>query len=231
MTPPRGPLNGALSCGVDEVGRGPLAGPVVCAAVVLGSARRLFALRFEIEGAEAPHPGPILVLARHASIVDNLLPAWFVVRPHAITLRYVLKKELLSDPVLDVGGSRLPNYFVDRSSTSPRAELRGITELATDLPPNEGVLIFPEGTRIPPGKRGRYRIGGAVLSEQSGYPIIPVAHNAGEYWPRRSFIKRPGVIQVRIGPPIYPDGKSAQQILEEAADWIEGQMAEITTLK
>ena len=62
-------------------------------------------------------------------------------------------------------------------------------------------------------------------------PTSFYAHNAGEYWPRRSFIKRPGVIQVRIGPPIHGDGKTAQQILDEAAEWIEGQMAEITTLK
>jgi len=92
------------------------------------------------------------------------------------------------------------------------------------------VVIFPEGTRIPAGQRGRYRIGGAVLADQTGYPIIPVAHNAGEYWPRRSFIKRPGVIQVRIGAPIDPAGKSALQILDEASDWIEDRMAEITTL-
>ena len=92
------------------------------------------------------------------------------------------------------------------------------------------MIMFPEGTRIPPGRKGRYRIGGAVLAEQTGRAIVPVAHNAGEYWPRRSFIKRPGVIQVRIGPPISPAGKTAPQILEEATDWIEGQMAEITTL-
>ena len=97
---------------------------------------------------------------------------------------------------------------------------------------NEGiwVVIFPEGTRIPAGEKGRYRIGGAVLAEQTGRAIVPVAHNAGEYWPRRSFIKRPGVIQVRIGAPVSPEGKTAQQLLEEASGWIEAQMAEITTL-
>ena len=97
---------------------------------------------------------------------------------------------------------------------------------------NEGiwVVIFPEGTRIPAGEKGRYRIGGAVLAEQTGRAVIPVAHNAGEYWPRRSFIKRPGVIQVRIGAPISPAGKTAQQVLDEASGWIEAQMQEITTL-
>ena len=93
------------------------------------------------------------------------------------------------------------------------------------------MVIFPEGNRLHAGQRGRYRIGGAVLAEHSGYPIIPVAHNAGEYWPRRSFIKRPGVIQVRIGVPIQPQGRSAQQVLEEASSWIEERMSEITTLQ
>jgi 1-acyl-sn-glycerol-3-phosphate acyltransferase len=93
------------------------------------------------------------------------------------------------------------------------------------------ILIFPEGTRVPAGQKGQYRIGGALLAEQSGYPIIPVAHNAGEYWPRRSFIKKPGIIQLRIGKPIYSAGKSAQSILNDAAGWIEKQMSEITTMR
>ena len=93
------------------------------------------------------------------------------------------------------------------------------------------VLVFPEGTRVAPGKRGHYRIGGAALAKGTGYAITPVAHNAGEYWPRRTFIKRPGVIQVRIGPAIETGDKTAQQILAEAEDWIETEMAKITTLK
>jgi 1-acyl-sn-glycerol-3-phosphate acyltransferase len=92
------------------------------------------------------------------------------------------------------------------------------------------IIIFPEGTRVEPGKRGHYRIGGAVLAVRTGYAITPVAHNAGEYWSRRSFIKRPGVIQVRIGPPIHTAGKTAQQVLRQVEDWIEGEMAVITTL-
>ena len=93
------------------------------------------------------------------------------------------------------------------------------------------IIIFPEGTRVAPGKRGQYRIGGAALAKRTGYPITPVAHNAGEYWPRRSLIKRPGVIQLRIGPPIDTRDKSAQQILAEAEQWIETAMADITTLE
>ena len=74
-------------------------------------------------------------------------------------------------------------------------------------------------------------LGGAVLAEQTGHSIVPVAHNSGEYWPRRSLTKFPGTIQVRVGPVIKTNGKSAQQILDEASGWIEAQMDEITTLK
>ena len=91
-------------------------------------------------------------------------------------------------------------------------------------------ITLPKLANIPAGEKSRYRIGGAVLAEQTGRSIVPVAHNAGEYWPRRSFIKRPGVIQVRIGEPISPAGKTAQQLLNEASGWIEDRMAEITTL-
>lgn len=122
-------------------------------AAVLGTARTLFALRFHVEGDDAASPGPIVVLSRHASIVDTLLPAWFIVRPHGIKLRYVLKKELLADPVLDVGGLRLPNHFVDRAATNPRVELRKLGELADGLGADEGILIFPEGTRFTTERR------------------------------------------------------------------------------
>ena len=92
------------------------------------------------------------------------------------------------------------------------------------------IIIFPEGTRIAPGRKGRYRVGGGILAERTGYPVTPVAHNAGEFWPRRKFVKMPGVIKISIGPPIESDGKNAQQIMNEAEAWIENEMVRITTL-
>ena len=87
------------------------------------------------------------------------------------------------------------------------------------------VVIFPEGTRVPPGQHKKYGIGGALLAEKSGFPVVPVAHNAGEFWGRRSFLKYPGVIQVRIGPAIETGNRRAAEINQEAEEWIEGQMA------
>lgn len=118
--------------------------------------RVFFSLDFEVTGSDAIPPGPILLLSRHASMIDTMLPAAFVVRPHGIKLKYVLKKELLLDPALDVGGNRLPNYFVDRGSSDSEAERTAIRELAADLRPDEGVLIYPEGTRYSEEKRIRY---------------------------------------------------------------------------
>jgi len=118
--------------------------------------RALFSLDLEVDGQDSAKPGPILLLSRHASMVDTMLPAGLIANPLGIRLRYVLKKELLVDPTLDIGGSRLPNYFIDRSATDSAAEIDAIRQLAADLGPGDGVLIYPEGTRYSEEKRIRY---------------------------------------------------------------------------
>ena len=124
------------------------------AGVLLGAVRVLFRLRLEVAGDDAVAPGPVIVLIRHASIVDTLLPAMVVARPHRIHLRYVLKRELLADPCLDIAGRRLPNYFV-RRGTGEAQELEQVGALAHGLGTDEGVLIYPEGTRFTPERRAR----------------------------------------------------------------------------
>ena len=124
------------------------------AGALLGAVRVLFGLRLEVAGDDAVAPGPVIVLIRHASIVDNLLPANVVARPHRIRLRYVLKRELLADPCLDVAGRRLPNYFV-RRGTGEAEEVERVRALAHGLGTDEGVLIYPEGTRFTPERRAR----------------------------------------------------------------------------
>ncbi len=125
------------------------------AAVLIGAIKRAFRLRFEVEGAQEVPPGPIVVLMRHASIIDNLVPATFVAAPHGIRLRYVLKQELLSDPAIDIAGNRLPNVFVRRGSDDAEREIERVRELARGLGPGEGMLIYPEGTRFTEAKRAR----------------------------------------------------------------------------
>jgi 1-acyl-sn-glycerol-3-phosphate acyltransferase len=124
------------------------------AGLLFGAVRVLFGLRLEVAGDDAVAPGPVIVLIRHASIVDNLLPANLVARPHGIRLRYVLKRELLADPCLDIAGRRLPNYFV-RRETGEAQEVARVRALAHGLGPDDGVLIYPEGSRFTPERRAR----------------------------------------------------------------------------
>ncbi len=117
--------------------------------------RVIFRLTFHVEGQEAAARGPIVLLVRHASMVDTLLPGVLVANPHGIKLRYVLKQELLQDPIFDVVGSRLPNHFVDRNPEDSRNEVAQVRALARDLAHDEGVIIYPEGTRFTPAKKQR----------------------------------------------------------------------------
>ena len=87
------------------------------------------------------------------------------------------------------------------------------------------ILIFPEGTRVSPGKRGKYHAGGAWVACRLGAPVVPVAHNAGLYWGKNEFIKRPGEIRVQIGEPIYPAGLKPDAVNAAAEEWIEARMA------
>ena len=89
------------------------------------------------------------------------------------------------------------------------------------------VVIFPEGTRIPYGQRGKYKIGGALLAASSGALVVPVAHNAGKLWPKNSFLKHPGVITMSIGVPIDPAGLKAEEINQRAEDWIEMEVTQL----
>src|SRR5262249_35098410 len=89
------------------------------------------------------------------------------------------------------------------------------------------VLVFPEGTRVPTGAVGKYKLGGARLAVATGYPILPIAHNAGRYWPRRTFLKRPGSVRIVIGPLIESEGRKAEELLHAAKAWIEETMVRI----
>ena len=182
-------------------------------------------LTHEVQGLEHITREPGIVFAKHQSTWETI--ALQDIFPLQV---WVAKRELMWVPFFGWGLALMKCIHIRRGA-GKAAVKQLVTQGRARLEDGIWVVIFPEGTRIPAGQKSRYRIGGAVLSRETGYPIVPVAHNAGEYWPRRSFIKRPGVIQVRIGAPISPAGKSAQEILEQASTWIEARMDEITTLK
>lgn len=125
------------------------------AAAIFAAGRRIFGLRVEIEGDDSLRPGPLVLLSRHASLVDTMLPAVHVARRHGMRLRWVLKRELLWDPCLDVVGHVLPNVFVRRGSGDSAGEIAAVRDLARGLGPDEGVLIYPEGTRFSSAVRAR----------------------------------------------------------------------------
>jgi 1-acyl-sn-glycerol-3-phosphate acyltransferase len=93
------------------------------------------------------------------------------------------------------------------------------------------VVIFPEGTRVAPGTRGKYQIGGAWLAVHTGAPVVPVAHNAGEFWGKNALLKRPGTITVSIGEAIDPAGLNAQELSARVESWIEGEMEKISGVR
>ncbi len=124
------------------------------ASTLFGVAKSLLQLDVRIHGEDAFAQGPFILLLRHTSLADSLLPAAIVTRRSGVRLRYVLKKELLVDPCLDVVGNRLPNHFIDRSQPTPE-DLTAIAKLATNLGTDEGVIIYPEGTRFTEAKRTR----------------------------------------------------------------------------
>lgn len=138
----------------------------------------------------------------------------------------ILKRELLWVPFFGWGLAIIDPIAINRSNTN-NAMSQIITKGRKCLEAGRWILVFPEGTRIPYGQVGKYRVGGARLATATGYPVIPVAHNAGRFWPKRSFLKTPGTIHVVIGPLIETIDRSAEEVLAEAKNWIEGTMKKL----
>ncbi len=122
---------------------------------LLAAVRRAFSLRFEVQSGELAAKGPYVALVRHASLIDVLVPGGFIANAHLIELRYVLKKELLAEPCLDVAGHWIPNVFVGRDGTDTAQAIAQVRTLKAGLSEREGVLVFPEGTRFSTRKRER----------------------------------------------------------------------------
>ena len=140
----------------------------------------------------------------------------------------VLKRSLTQIPIGGWALSILKPIAIDRDK--PRQALNTIIKQGTErLKEGLVVVIFPEGTRAAPGENKKFNVGGAILAHHSGYTVIPLAHNAGEFWPRYSFLKYPGIISVKIGPAIQSTGKKAKEINSEAETWIAQAMQEIST--
>ncbi|WP_043739904.1 lysophospholipid acyltransferase family protein [Thioalkalivibrio nitratireducens] len=179
-------------------------------------------LRHRVYGAaNLLQPTPAIVMAKHQSAWETI--ALQQILPPQV---WVLKRELMRIPFFGWAIGMVDPVPVDRKAG--RRALDALVEAGTDrLRRGLWVVLFPEGTRVAPGERGRYRIGGAVLAARSGYPVIPIAHNSGSFWPRRSLVKHPGVIDVVVGPPIASEGREPEAILAKVENWIESEVARL----
>jgi len=181
-------------------------------------------LDYRVEGRENIPEGTAVILAKHQS-------AWETIAMQQIfpPQTWVLKRELLFIPFFGWGLAMTKPVAIDRKAG--KKALKQVIKQGTDrLKQGLWMIIFPEGTRTAPGQRQRYAIGGAMLAEKSGYPVVPVCHNAGEFWPKQGFLKKPGTITLVIGTPIDPAGMRANELNNRVEEWIEATYQRITTL-
>ncbi len=189
--------------------------------IMLWLVRVLCGIRMEVRGVENIPKQPCIVLCKHQSAWETM--ALQKVFPPQV---WVLKRELLWLPFFGWGLAMTSPIAIDRSSG--KEAIKQLLKQGKDrLARGFCVVIFPEGTRIPYGQRGKYKIGGAMLAASSGAPTVPVAHNAGKLWGRKAFIKRPGVITMSIGRAILPNGLKADEINRRAEEWIESEVARL----
>jgi 1-acyl-sn-glycerol-3-phosphate acyltransferase len=179
-------------------------------------------LRYRVEGAENIPVRNGVILCKHQSAWETL--ALQTIFPPQV---WVLKRELLWIPFFGWGLGLLEPIAIDRKA-GRRALRQILAQGEARLRDGRWVVVFPEGTRVNPGEKGDYAVGGAMLAERTGYPVVPVAHNAGEFWPKRGFVKYPGSISVVIGPAIESRGRKAAEINALAEEWIEAAMGRIS---
>ena len=189
-------------------------------------ARWTCGIQINIIGKENLPSTPYVALAKHQSQWETYFLQYFLA-PVCI----VLKKELMSIPFFG-WGLRLSEPIAINRANPKQAVRQSLEQGKNRLSRGISVLVFPEGTRTETGKAGKYARGGANIAIAAGnVPIIPIALNAGEFWPSRSFIKYPGTITVAIGKPIATSSANSREITEQARIWIEDQVAHLDKRK
>ncbi|HET6655329.1 MAG TPA: lysophospholipid acyltransferase family protein [Gammaproteobacteria bacterium] len=196
--------------------------PPAWANLALGALRLICRLDYRVEGAENIPDEPGIAFWKHQSMWETI--AQIVVFPRQC---WVLKKGLMAVPFVGWALRFYQPIAIDRKA-GRRAVEQVIEQGQERLAAGRWVMIFPEGTRMPPGATRRYGMSGILLAEKSGRPIVPVAHNAGDFWRRNGILKRPGMIIVRIGKPVYTHGRPLDTVAAEIQTWIETQMKDIT---
>lgn len=182
-------------------------------------------VKYRVIGREHLPATPSVILSKHQSAWETL--AFQGIFPPQV---WVLKRELLRIPFFGWGLAMLSPIAIDRGNAR-RALEQLVTQGRQRFAQGFWVVIFPEGTRVAPGRRGEYRVGGAWLATRTGVPVVPVAHNAGTVWGKRAFLKYPGTVTVSIGRAIDPNGRKADQLMQEVERWIEAEVARLGTAR
>jgi 1-acyl-sn-glycerol-3-phosphate acyltransferase len=190
------------------------------AAVVLWVLKWSCGLTYRIEGAPLPE-GSHIALWKHSSSWETM--AMMVVFPRQV---WVLKRELLWIPVVGVAVQQMHAIAIDRAA-GHSAVAQVIAQGKARLAEGNWVMVYPEGTRMPRGETRRYGVSGTLLAIETGHLVVPVAHNAGYYWPRRGLLKRPGVVRVVIGPAFSTAGREVRELNEEIQAWVEATVARL----
>jgi 1-acyl-sn-glycerol-3-phosphate acyltransferase len=184
--------------------------------------RHLLRIEQRVIGAENIPAAPCVIMSKHQSAWETI-----VLQTIFPSTAFVYKRELHWLPFFGWGLALMPFVGIDRSAG--KEALNQVADRGKQrLKEGYSVIIFPEGTRVAPGHKKRYKIGGAYLAVRSGALVVPVAHNAGEFWRRKAFIKRPGLVTVSIGPAIDPAGLTAEDINLRVENWIESEMKRIS---
>ena len=186
--------------------------------------KHLCHIDYRVEGKENIPDEPCIIFSKHQSALETMM-----VQRVFPPLTFVVKRELLFLPFFGWGLKALNPIAIDRKA-GRKAIFHIVNQGIDRLKKGIWIVIFPEGTRSKPGTKIKYKLGGAILAAKSGYKVVPVAHTAGEYWPKGFFSRQTGTIVMSIGPAIETEGKEPAQIMQEAECWIETRMKEISTI-
>jgi 1-acyl-sn-glycerol-3-phosphate acyltransferase len=189
--------------------------------ITLWAVENICGIRYRVIGAENIPAQACVVLSKHQSAWETL--AFQVIFPPQV---YVIKRELLWIPFFGWGLAMLSPVAIDRQA-GVRALRQMLSEGKERLQRGFWIIVFPEGTRIAPGRRGTYQTGGAAIAVNAGAPVLPVAHDAGRCWRRHAFRKYPGTITVSIGKAIDTAGRKADAVTHDVENWIEAEMSRL----
>lgn len=188
----------------------------------IDGARIILGIKVRVSGFDNLPTGktsPAILLVKHQSTLETFLIPTLMPHP----LAFVFKRELIYVPFFGWAMGRMDMIHIDRSQRA-LAFQKVVDQGKRLLAQGVWVIMFPEGTRIPRGQKGVYKSGGARLAIETGAPVIPIAVSSAKVWPRKAFIKRPGLVDVSIGPAIPSEGRQPEELMREVERWIEAEM-------